>query len=375
VALHRDVGETAAGLGPDAPAWQRFFGPLVDRAEQLYPDLLGTLRRLPKHPLTLARFGLPALRSARAFAEGHFREPAARALFAGATAHSMRSLDAPFTTAYGAALTLMGHDLGWPVVEGGSQRIVDALVARLRQLGGEIVCDQPVRALAELPPARVRLLDIGPAQLLRLSDDLPPWYRRALHRYRYGPGVFKVDYALSEPVPWAAEVCRRAGTVHVGGPLEQINVAETEAERGRMPERPYVLAVQATVADPTRAPAGGHTLWAYTHVPAGSPLDHTAAIEAQLERFAPGFADVVLARHTRTAAAYEDYDANYVGGDINAGRPSLWATFAGPVPRWSRYRVPLPGTFLCSSATAPGGGVHGMSGYHAAREALRHDLR
>jgi phytoene dehydrogenase-like protein len=372
----QDVERTADGLGPDGAAWRALMGPLTRNWPGLFDDVLSDLRHLPRHPVSLTRFGLPGLLSTHALARTAFREEPARALFAGAGAHSMRSLHAPLTGAFGLVLAVSAHVSGWPVVEGGSERLVDALVRRLGQLGVTVECGHRVTSLAELPPARVTLLNVGPDQLARMAGDrLPPRYRRSLRRFRYGPGVFKVDYALSEPVPWANPDVRRAGTVHLGGTLAELTASEGALEHGRHTDRPYVLSVQAGTADPTRAPEGRHTFWAYCHVPRGSNLDRTEAIENQIERFAPGFRDVVLARATRTAMEYQAYDANYVGGDINAGRAGLFAALLGPVPAWSRYRTPLPGVYLCSSSTPPGGGVHGMSGMNAAREAIRRDLR
>lgn len=374
-ALYRDVGATAAALGADGRAWSWFFTPLVEHADQLWPDLLGNLRRPPRHPISLARFGLPGLRSAESFARAHFDRDEAQALIAGASAHAMRRLDAPFTAAYGLVLTLMAHRFGWPVVAGGSERIVEAMVQRLTELGGTVACGSPITSLADLPPSRVRLFDVGPKQLADIAGDaMPSRYAKALRRFKYGPGVFKIDLAMSGPMPWTAGVCRRTGTVHVAGTMAEVSRSEADLESGRHSDEPYVLLVQPTVVDPSRAPAGQHTVWAYCHVPSGSTLDRTAAVEAQLDRFAPGFRDLVLARATKTAAQYETYDANYLGGDINAGRASAWQSFLGPVPRWSRYRTALAGTYLCSSSTAPGGGVHGMCGALAAQEAIRRDL-
>ena len=375
-----DLDATAEGLADlgsaaDGRSWRRLMKPLVDHAGGGVAEILGDFRRLPRHPISLARFGLPGLLPVNRLARTLFRDEPARALFGGVGAHSMRSLDAPLTSAFGMALALSAHESGWPVIEGGSGRIVDALVRRLVELGGTIECGRRIWTLAELPPSRIVLLDVGPAQAARIgAEDFPARYLRALRRFRYGQGVFKVDYALSEPVPWTNPGVRRAGTLHLGGTLAEVAASEAELEAGRHSERPYVLAVQATVADPTRAPEGRHTLWAYCHVPNGSTLDRTQALEDQIERFAPGFRDVVLARHARTATQYEQYDANYVGGDINAGRAGMYNSLLGPVPRWSRYATPKPGVYLCSSSTPPGGGVHGMCGFNAAREAIRRDL-
>ena len=371
-AVYQDIGRTADGLGVDGPAWRRTFEPLLRDADLIWGDVLGSLRSLPRHPLALARFGLPALRSAQGFARSHFDTEPARALFAGAAAHSMRRLDAPSTAAFGLVLALSAHAVNWPVVEGGSGVLADALVRRLTELGVEFVCSHPVTSLSELPPSRVVLLDAGPQMLIDLAGDrLPSTYRRRLARYRYGPGVFKLDWALSEPVPWTASEARRAGTVHLGGTMSEVAFSEAEVEAGRHPNQPYVLTVQSTLMDPTRAPSGQHTFWAYCHVPSGSTVDMTGAIERQIERFAPGFGDVVLARQTKNAKEYEAYDRNFVGGDINAGMASMAHVALGPVARWSRYATALDGVYLCSSSTAPGGGVHGMCGMNAAHSALR----
>lgn len=372
---YRDLNRTADGLGRDGGAWKRLLEPLVERADELMGDVLGDLRHLPRHPLTLARFGLPGLLPVSTLARWAFRDDAARALLSGVGAHAMRRLEAPLTSAFALTLAVTAHAGGWPVVVGGSGQLAQALVHRLGELGVDIVCDTPVTSLAELPPARAVLLDVTPRQLKRLGGDaLPVRYRRALDRFRYGPGVFKVDYALTEPVPWTNADCRSAGTLHLGGRLEEVEASEADVEAGRHSDAPYVLVVQSSVVDPTRAPDGKHVLWAYCHVPNGSTQDRTQAVERQLERFAPGFRDVVAARATRTAAGYEMYDANYVGGDINAGRSGFWQAVLGPVPAWSRYRTAVPGVYLCSSSTPPGGGVHGMCGVNAAREVLSREL-
>ena len=372
--LHADVAETAAGLGRDGTAWRRLLGPLAGPA--LFDDVLGDLRHLPRHPLTLARFGVPGLFGASALGRAAFRDEPARALLAGAAAHSMRALSVPLTAGFGLVLAASAHATGWPVVAGGSGTLAALLVERLAALGIDVECGHLVTDLGALPAARVTLLDVGPAQLLTLAGPrLPARTRRRFERFRYGPGVFKIDYALAGPVPWTHPDCRRAGTLHLGGTAAETAASEAAVEAGRHPDRPYVLAVQACVADPSRAPAGRHTLWAYCHVPAGSTRDRTAAVEAQIERFAPGFRDLVLARSTRTAAQYAAYDANYVGGDINAGRAGLAASVLGPAGGWSRYRTGVPGVYLCSSSTPPGGGVHGMCGHLAAREALARELR
>ncbi len=373
--LERSVRATGAQLGGDALAYWRLMAPLVRGWERIAPAALGPLR-LPRHPLALARFGLLALWPARRLARTLFRGEAARALFAGSAAHAIMPLDQPLTAAFGLVLMALGHAVGWPFPRGGSQRLADALAAHLRSLGGEIVTGQEVARLDELPPARAVLLDVTPRQLLGIaSSRLPPRYRRALERYRYGPGVFKVDWAIEGPIPWRAAACLRAATVHLGGTLDEIAEAEAAVGRGEHPERPFVLLAQQSLFDPTRAPAGKHTVWAYCHVPNGSTFDMTERIEAQIERFAPGFRDRILARHTSGPAAMEAYNPNYVGGDINGGVQDLGQLFTRPTVSLNPYATGLPGVYLCSSSTPPGGGVHGMCGFHAAEAALRGSLR
>jgi phytoene dehydrogenase-like protein len=369
-AVHGSVAETAIGLGADAAAYRRLFGPLVRDAEQIVPAVLEPLRSVPSHPASVVRFGLTGLAPASWLAL-RFSTEEGRALLAGAAAHAIRPLNAPLTSGFGLLLTMLAHSVGWPVVEGGSARLVDALTAELAALGGKVVTGSWISSLTDLPPARAVLLDVTPRQLAALAGDrLPSGYAAALRRFRYGPGICKVDWALAGPVPWAAEACRDTATVHLGGTLDEIARSESEVAAGRHPERPYCIVVQAGVADPTRAPAGKQTLWGYCHVPPGSTVDMTGRIEAQIERFAPGFRDIVLARATTTAALAEQHNPNYVGGDINGGAATLRQTILGPAARWNPYRTALPGVYLCSASTPPGGGVHGMCGYGAARAAL-----
>ncbi len=373
--LHRSLDDTAAGLGPDGDAYAGLMRPFGEGWDELAPVVLGA-PRLPRHPLLAARFARAGVRGASGLATSRFRSDEARALMAGMGAHSMRPLDRAPTAAFGLVLLALGHAFGWPVARGGSQAIADAMAAYLRSLGGEIRTGVEVRSLADLPEARALLFDVTPRQLVAICGEaLPGRYAAALRRYRYGAGVFKLDYALSAPVPWAAEACRRAGTVHVGGTLAEIAEAEATVTSGGHPERPFVLVAQQSLVDPGRAPAGGHTLWAYCHVPNGSPVDMTAAIERQIERFAPGFGDVVLERAARTPADLEAENPNYVGGDINGGAATLRQVLARPALRITPHATPNPRIFLCSSSTPPGGGVHGMCGYHAARAALRSALR
>ncbi len=361
---------TLATLDGDGPAYRRLMAPLVDGSEAIVDAVLGPLRSVPRHPGTVARFALPGLLSARRLTQRFDDQPAA-ALLAGVAAHSMAPLSSPLTGAFGLLLAMTAHAVGWPLVEGGSAGIVQALVVELERLGGTLVTGEWVTSLDQLPPAAAVLLDTAPSALVSLAGTaLPDRARRSLGRFRHGPGVCKVDWALSGPVPWRAEVCRRAGTVHVGGSFEEVAASEAEVAAGRHPERPFCLVVQPGVADPTRAPAGHETLWAYCHVPNGSTVDMTRAIEAQIERFAPGFGDLVLARSTRTAVDVAAHDPNYVGGDIGGGAATLFQTLFRPTVRWNPYRTALPHVYLCSASTPPGGGVHGMCGVYAARTAL-----
>jgi phytoene dehydrogenase-like protein len=372
VSLERSVEATAAGLGRDERAWRRLFGPLSREWERLVPALLGPVVRPPRHPVLLARFGLPALLSATGLGRLAFREPAARALFAGLAAHSMVALGRPLTASFGLVLGLLAHGVGWPFARGGSGRIVDALVAEATGLGVEIETGHEVRSLSELPAARAVLLTLTPRQVLALAGDrLPAGYRGALERYRYGPGLFKVDWALSGPIPWHDPAAARAGTVHLGGTVGEVAASEAAVARGLHSDRPFVLLTQPSIADPTRAPAGRHVAWAYCHVPNGSTADMTDAIETQVERFAPGFRELVIGRSTTSASALEAYDASYVGGDINGGLADWRQLVFRPAVRWDPYAVPGTNLFLCSASTPPGGGVHGMCGWHAARSAIR----
>jgi phytoene dehydrogenase-like protein len=373
--LHRSLERTAEELGRDGGAYRRLVGPFARDWERLAAFVLAP-PRVPRSPLLAARFAAPAVAPAELFARARFRTPAARALLAGMSAHAMRPLSSAGTTAFGLVLLALGHACGWPVARGGSAAIAAAMRAYLESLGGTVEVDRDISSLAELPPARAVLFDVTPRQLLAICGDaLPSRYRRALGRYRYGPGVFKVDYALMDAVPWSAAACRVSGTVHLGGTLEEIAAGEAMVARGGHPERPYVLVAQPSLADATRAPQGGHTLWAYCHVPNGSGVDMAEAIERQIERFAPGFRERVLARATRGPAHLEAENPNYVGGDINGGLASLRQTLARPTLSVNPYATPNPKLFLCSSSTPPGGGVHGMCGYNAARAALRGALR
>lgn len=367
--LFRDLAETAARLAGDADRYSALFSPIVARWEELAPDLLAPLH-FPRHPVPCARFGLYALLPASLLGRSVFGADPARALFAGMAAHSFLPLERPLSAAFGLILGALGHVAGWPVAQGGSGAISAALASYLRRLGGEIVTGCAVRSLADLPAARIVMLDLTARGVANIAGErLPSGYRRRLAQYRYGPGVFKIDWALDAPIPWRAEGCRRAATVHVGGTAAEIARGECEVWRGTHPERPFVLVAQPTIVDPSRAPEKKQVAWGYCHVPNGSVFDMTERIEGQIERFAPGFRELVLARHTRNCAEYQQYNANLVGGDINGGVQDLRQFLCRPT-LFAPYRTPLPGVYLCSSGTPPGGGVHGMCGYHAARLAL-----
>ncbi len=373
--MERSLAATANGLGRDGPAYRKLFGPFAESWEDLAPQVLRPIPQVPCHPLLLARFGLQALRSAKNIARS-FQEEPARALLAGLAAHATLPLDKPLTASFALMFAAVGHASGWPFARGGSQRIADALVSCLRDLGGEVITNTPIASLDELPAAGAVLLDVTPRQAIGIAGPvLPPPYRRALGRYRYGAAAFKVDYALDGPIPWQAEACRRAGTVHVGGTFDEIAEAEGAIARGEHPERPYVLVAQASLFDPTRAPEGKHTAWTYCHVPNGSTFDMTERIEAQIERFAPGFRSRVLAKSVLSPAQLEQYNDNYVGGDIAGGSPGGLQLFFRPTLRLSPYRTPAKALYLCSSSTPPGPGVHGMCGYWAAKSALGRELR
>ncbi|MBN9122905.1 MAG: NAD(P)/FAD-dependent oxidoreductase, partial [Planctomycetes bacterium] len=353
----RSVGATADRLGADARAYRQLMEPLAARAEGLFDDLLGPFQ-IPRHPIAAMRFGWRAVRSAKGLADAYFRAPHARALVAGLAAHAVLPLEQSPGAAIALMLGLAGHAVGWPLPRGGAQKIADAMTAYFRTLGGEVVTGRRVTSLDELPPARAILLDLTPRQVVAIAGaKLPARYRRALERYRYGPGVFKVDWALAAPIPWRAAECGRAATVHVGGPFEEVAAVERAPWRGEHPERPFVLLTQPSLFDPSRAPEGKHTAWGYCHVPHGSTVDMTERIEAQVERFAPGFRDLILARHATDTAALERYNPNCVGGDVAGGVTDWWQLFTRPVARLNPYTTPLAGLFLCSSSTPPGGGV------------------
>lgn len=369
--MEQSLEATGRTLGPDADAYRRLMEPLVNGATALFDE---TLRPLgpPRHPILMARFGMRALWPATTLARAWFSGRHARALFAGMAAHSILPLERILTAAVGLMLGIAGHAIGWPFPRGGSQRITDVMVELLRSMGGELVANWRVQSLDELPPARAYLFDTSPRSLAHVCGPrLPAGFRGKLLRYRYGPGAFKLDWALAGPIPWKAEGCARAATVHLGGTMEEIAAGEKAIWRGEHPARPYVLVAQQSLFDPTRAPAGKHTGWAYCHVPAASKADMTEAIERQMERFAPGFRDLILERTVRSPADFERHNANYVGGDITCGVMDAWQTFARPTLRLVPYSTPNRGVFICSAASPPGPGVHGMCGYFAAKAALR----
>jgi phytoene dehydrogenase-like protein len=374
--LERSIERTGATLGRDAPAYAKCFSHLVRDADKLIPEILAPPLHWPRYPVPWIRFGINALQSAERFAKAHFKGAHAQALFTGIAAHSSMRLDASPTAAFGLLLGMLGHSGGWPIPKGGSQSISGALGEHLTSLGGRIMTNTHVKSLRELPEARAVLLDITPLHLLKLAgDNFPPSYRWELHKYQYGAGVFKVDWALNSPIPWKTKDCAKAGTVHVGGTAEEIIAAEYAVARGQCPPQPFVLLAQQSLFDGTRAPQGKHTAWAYCHVPRGSKIDMTDRIESQVERFAPGFRDCIIERHMMTPAQFETYNPNYIGGDISGGLQNLLQIVARPSMRMSPYSTPVKGLFICSSSTPPGGGVHGMCGYHAARAAIRTTLR
>jgi len=369
VAVERSVDATATALGGDAGAYKKTFGGVAHDWPKLERAVLGP-PAIPRHPFALARFGLQALRSAKGLSASAFADDRTRALFAGNAAHGMLPLDRALTGGVGLTLCALCHIAGWPVARGGAQSIPNALAAYLKSLGGAIVTGAPVESIDKLPAAKIVMADLSPRPLLKIAGHrLPPSYRTKLERYRYGMGVFKMDWALSSPIPWKAAECRRAGTIHLGASYDEIAASEQAAWTGSVVDRPYVLLSQPTVVDPSRAPAGKHIAWAYCHVPGGSTIDMVDRIERQIQRFAPGFRDCVLARSVRTPADIEADNPNYVGGDIAGGVTDLRQFFTRPT--WRNYVTPIKGLYLCSASTPPGVGVHGMCGYYAATLALR----
>jgi phytoene dehydrogenase-like protein len=373
ILLHRSIERTAAGLGTDGAVYAELMTPLVADAQLLIPELLAP-PGIPRHPIAMARLGLHAIRSAAGFACSYFHGDQARALFAGNAAHSFLALSVPLTAGFGLFMGLLGHAVGWPIPRGGARSLSSALASILSSLGGALTVERPVRAFADLPSAPLVLFDTDPRQLAAIAGShLPARFRSRLARHRYGPGAFKIDYALDGPAPWAAPECLAAGTVHLGGSFEEIAESEAEVTAGRHPERPFVIASQPSLFDATRAPAGTQTFWAYCHVPAGSTFDMTERIERQIERFAPGFRDRVLARHVMGPRELEAINANLVGGAVNGGLQDLRTYISWALARPSPYATPNQAIVRCSASTPPGGGVHGMAGFHAAEYALHRD--
>lgn len=373
--LYRSLRATAQTLGDDGNAWMELMEPFLRSADALFADILKPVR-IPAHPFRMARFGMLGLQSCESLVRRRFRGAKARALFAGCAAHSFLSLDAAASASFGLVLALVGHATDWPCAEGGSQRIVDALRAYLESLGGTVEVCREVKSMRDVPPARAVLFDLAPRLLDAVAGaELPDGYRKQLRGFRRGPGVFKIDWALRGPIPWTARDCLRGATVHLGGTLEELARSERDATSGRVCDQPFVLVAQQSLFDPSRAPAGHHTGWAYCHVPHASTADMTDRIEQQVERFAPGFRDLILARHTMSPADIEAHNPNMIGGDIAGGSNAISQFFFRPTRRWNPYTTPNRRLFLCSSSTPPGGGVHGMCGYWAAQAALSAVLR
>ena len=372
VVLHQSLDRTVAELGADGPGWRDLFGPCVEAGFTLSDSLLAPLTIPPRHPIELARYGLVGIRPATSLARSKFVGDDGAALFSGLAAHSMLDLDRLITGGLGMVLGMLAHLVGWPMAEGGSQSIIDGLVRLLDEEGGEVRCGERVTSLDQLPPARATLFDVTPRQLLSIAGDrLPSLYRWLLRNFTYGPGVFKVDWALDGPVPWTDPRAAGAGTVHLGGTIDDVRASEAATTSGRMPEEPFLLLAQQSVADRTRVPGTGETLWGYCHVPHGSDVDVTDLIERRIERYAPGFRDRILARHVAGPGAIEAYNGNYVGGDINGGAADLRQFLMRPVPSLRPWATPAKGLYLCSSSTPPGGGVHGMCGRGAANAVLQ----
>jgi len=370
--LYRDVDFTADSLGQDKRNYCKLMKPLVRDWEKLSAEFLQPMLHLPRHPIALAKFGMRVLCPTTLLANLFFKGNPARALFAGVAAHSFLPLESPLSSAFGFVLGSAGHAVGWPIPIRGSQTISNALAAYLQELGGEIETNCKIDNLQQLAEARAVLFDTSVWNFVQIAGkQLPDPYRRRLQKFRHAPGIFKIDYALSAAIPWRSDKCRRAGTIHLGGTLEEIAAAERDIAHGKLPERPFVLVAQQSLFDETRAPHGQHTLWAYAHVPFDCNVDVSEKIESQIDRFAPGFRDCILARHKTGTTELEKSNPNLAGGDISGGAANLWQLIARPVFSQTPYRTPLRGVYLCSSSTPPGGGVHGMCGYHAARAALR----
>jgi phytoene dehydrogenase-like protein len=374
--LEKSLDETGKTLGVDAESYKSLMQPFVEHWQKLFDDILGPLPIPPRYPFLMARFGLSALRSTKGLVNSLFKDRKAKAMFAGMAAHSFIPLDHIPTASFGMVLGILGHAVGWPLPKGGTQSLIKAMAAYFESMGGKIVTGSPVINVDDLPTSRAVLFDVTPRQLLGIAAHrFPDGYRRKLEAYRYGPGIFKIDWALDGPVPWKWAECARGGTVHLGGTFEEIASAERDAWEGRIPEKPFVLFAQQSLFDQTRAPDGKQTGWAYCHVPNGSSVDMTERIENQIERFAPGFRERILARHTFNTVEYQAYNSNYVGGDINGGVQDIWQLFTRPTFRRVPYSTPDKQIYICSSSTPPGGGVHGMCGYFAAKAALKDHMK
>lgn len=371
--LDRSIAATGLSISPDAAAYERLVRPIVRDWRKLLPEILSPMIQVPAHPFAMAQFGMRALLPAALLNKVQFRGPRAKALFAGLAGHSIVPLDRAATAAAGLVFAGTGHTVGWPIPRGGSQQITNALASYLRSLGGVIECEAPVTSIDELPPARAVLFDTSPRQLAKIAANrLPEGYLKQLGSFAYGPGIFKMDWALSAPIPWAQTTCAQTATLHIGGSAEEIELSESDAWNGRISQKPFVLVAQPSLFDSSRAPAGGHTAWAYCHVPSGSTEDMTPVIENQIERFAPGFREVIRARSVMNTAHMEQSNANLIGGDIGGGANNLQQLLFRPTFSLDPYRTPTDGIYICSSSTPPGGGVHGMCGYHAASSALKH---
>lgn len=371
VLLAKSIAETAANLGRDEKRYQSIMRPLQKNADALFADILKPLG-IPKNPLLMARFGTMALLPALTFSKLILKDKRSRALFAGCAAHSILPFDKFFTSALGLVFLLSGHVVDWPVAKGGSQSIARALAGKFKALGGAISVNSPIKKWADLPSASAYLFDTDPHQLADIAQEqLPASYRKRLKKYHFGPGVFKIDYALSEPIPWYDSNCLKASTVHIGGTMEEIARGEKEAWQGKISEKPYVLLAQQSQFDSSRSPEGQHTCWAYCHVPHGCEEDMSAVIEHQIERFAPGFRDTILAKASVAPRQFEQYNPNYVGGAVTGGAAHLPQLFTRPLARWNPYGSPNPKIFICSASSPPGGGVHGLCGYYAAESVLK----
>ncbi|MFD2532387.1 phytoene desaturase family protein [Gracilimonas halophila] len=374
VAAFRSIERTAEQLGIDGKAYLKIFKEFTENWDYLSEDIFGTLR-IPKHPLLMARFGWYGLFSAKHFTNSLFKDPQTKALFAGCAAHSIIPLSKAFTSSFGLVLGSSAHAVGWPFAKGGSSAITNALAELFKSLSGEIITDHEVNSMADIPTSKTVIFDLTPHQIAKIAGDkLPGKYKEKLLTYTYGPGVFKIDWALSEPVPWENEHSRKAGTLHLGGTFQEIATSEQAAWKGEHHEKPYVLVAQPSIFDKSRAPNGKHTLWAYCHVPNGSEKDMTEFIENQIERFAPGFRDTIISKNTMHTREMQTYNSNYIGGDINGGAQISTQLFGRPVLKWDPYKIPADGLYICSSSTPPGGGVHGMSGYHAAESVLKNEF-